>query len=66
MTIQSPDGLETAVDTPVVGAAGLPAGRVALQLNLQAPSAGDYTLRFQLRDQSGNLSNSLNVVLLAR
>jgi hypothetical protein len=65
VTIRTPDGAETSVDTPVVGVAGLPAGRVSLQLSLQAPSAGDYTLLFQLRDQSGNVSNVLSVVVPA-
>ena len=51
---------------PVTGTAGLTAGDVAVQLLLQPPTAGTYTLAIRLRDADGNDSNTLRAELAAR
>jgi hypothetical protein len=57
-------GAESAVR--VVGASGLSVGDVSVQLQIQPPATGTYTVTLVLRDDAGNDSNPLTAELVAR
>lgn len=65
IVLRGPDGAEVSMTTPVVGAAGLVSGRVTLQMSIQAPSAGTFTVVVFLRDAEGNDSAPLEAQLTA-
>lgn len=59
-------GTQSLSDTPLQGVAGQQLVSVTLQVMLNVPVAGEYTLRIRVRDSANNLSNALETVVTAQ